>query len=345
MKAERILIVKLSSIGDLFQALLCAQYLKKQNNHHYIAWVVEKRLEKVIEGSPYIDKIYTVDIKGLKKKPIKLLFQLLQLRKESFDVVFDLQGNCKSGLVTAFSKGRKKVGFGRKSVAEWPNLLTTTSHVDTSQLQSVIDKNLHVIRSHFKNYEDPALESHILTGSNMPCSWIMPKNAIMVCSGSNWPNKKLSEEVLASFLNEIEKRYDVTFVLVWGAALEQREALKLAKRCTSQTFIIGSLPYASWQQVMSQMKLIITVDSSALHLAALTNTPTFSLFGPSSLKAYKPPGERHYGVQGVCPYSETFDKRCNRLRTCSTGACIKNLTPEALINELRLFIENQKIDI
>jgi heptosyltransferase I len=52
---------------------------------------------------------------------------------------------------------------------------------------------------------------------------------------------------------------------------------------------------------------------------------------------FKPSGEAHRGIQGSCPYGIKFDKLCPRLRTCSTGACIKNLTAE------ELFVQIEKI--
>ena len=80
-----------------------------------------------------------------------------------------------------------------------------------------------------------------------------------------------------------------------------------------------------WQRLMCEMDLICTVDSSALHLAATTNTPTYSFFGPSSSSIYKPVGDSHNSIQGPCPYGKTFAKRCPALRSCKTGACLKGL--------------------
>jgi heptosyltransferase-1 len=67
-------------------------------------------------------------------------------------------------------------------------------------------------------------------------------------------------------------------------------------------------------------------------LAGSTSTPTYSIFGASSAQKYKPIGTCHKAFQGECPYGKTFEKRCDILRTCKTGACIKQLQGEQLFN-------------
>jgi heptosyltransferase-1 len=54
------------------------------------------------------------------------------------------------------------------------------------------------------------------------------------------------------------------------------------------------------------------------------------------MKVYIPQGEIHEGTQGFCPYNIRFQKRCPKLRTCKSGACIKKIDAE------RLFLSFEK---
>ena len=54
-----------------------------------------------------------------------------QLRSKSYDVVIDLQGNIKSGLVMGLAKGNRKVGFKAKQAPEWPNTIFSTERFET----------------------------------------------------------------------------------------------------------------------------------------------------------------------------------------------------------------------
>ena len=99
-----------------------------------------------------------------------------------------------------------------------------------------------------------------------------------------------------------------------------------------------SLPL--WQHFMYLVDGVISVDSAALHLCGTTTTPSFSLFGPSSALAYRPLGSKHDAFQGTCPYGTTFDKRCPSLRTCETGACLKEVSPDVLFGQFQQFWNN-----
>jgi heptosyltransferase-1 len=79
---------------------------------------------------------------------------------------------------------------------------------------------------------------------------------------------------------------------------------------------------------MKGMDLVISMDSLPLHLAGSLNIPTFGVFGPSSAQKYNPSPSPAF--QAACPYNEVFMKRCPKLRTCPTGACLKNLEGDRL---------------
>jgi heptosyltransferase-1 len=149
---------------------------------------------------------------------------------------------------------------------------------------------------------------------------------VMVCPGSRWPNKQLPSEAMASFLVQIQENFGADYYLMWGDLNEKQYCLELQQKVSG--IVVDRLSVPAWQNLMSEMDLVIAVDSAALHLCGTTGTPSFSLFGPTSPSIFKPLGAMHLAVQGDCPYNKSFEKACPLLRTCSTGACIRNLTPD-----------------
>lgn len=346
MSRQTFLIVKMSAIGDILHSLCVAQYLKKRFPECFITWVIEKKFEEIVKTSPYVDEVISIDMKSLKSKPFKLLRCLpsfrKQLRVRNYDVTFDLQGNCKSALMTLLSKARDKVGFGKKSVSEWPNLLVTRTRFEIEPNLQIVKQYLFLIKKYFKDSEEVFFSPHILNtaGCDLHENLFEEESSkqIMVCPGSNWVNKQLSETTLFSFLEDIEKSYHPMFIFIWGNKKEEELAIKL-KKAFPHSKIAGALPIAVWQALMCKMYCIISVDSSALHLAALAHIPTFSIYGPSSPKVYKPEGELHIAHQGDCPYGECFTKRCKFLRTCVAAPCIKKVTSRVLMESFKAFLE------
>ncbi|MDP3682985.1 MAG: glycosyltransferase family 9 protein, partial [Ignavibacteria bacterium] len=158
------------------------------------------------------------------------------------------------------------------------------------------------------------------------------KMKIMVCPGSNWANKQLSKETLLSFLQNIDKKLTAHFILVWGNQSEKELTEDLSASFPQQSVVIDRLSLPGLQNLMTHVDLVIAMDSLPLHLAGTTSTPTYSVFGASSCQKYKPLGDLHEAYQGSCPYGKSFIKRCDVLRTCKTGACIKNLEGQRLFD-------------
>ena len=256
-------------------------------------------------------------------------------------MVFDLQGNCKSGLVTLFSRSREKVGFGRKSVREWPNILATNSRFEISSAFNIRLQYVGLIQQFFQDQsdvkpdgvrfrirpEEKSIIQKLLDGPELK-----RKMRVMVCPGSKWVNKQLPMETLFSFISKIEQSMNSSFLLVSGSDEERNYCHSLHQRLSSCSSIVDRLDLPLWQNLMNEMDLVIAVDSSALHLCATTSTPSFSVFGPTSPEIFKPIGANHFAFQGACPTCQVFEKQCPFLRSCKAGDCIRQINPDELFH-------------
>lgn len=327
-----ILIVKTSSLGDIVQSLNVLDDLRYRFPSVMIDWAVEASFLSIVASHPLIRRAIPLDIKGKKN----LWGALKELRRERYDLVFDLQGNSKSGVITLLARGEKKVGYGFKSVREWPNILATHIRFNVPKQNNIRNFYLGLIEQYFGYQglgEIEGVRFKIAAKEREKVSQILAqvpsKLQIMVCPGSKWANKQLKPSTLISFLQKIEQVYDASFLLIWGDESERSLCEQIAPSL-KMSVVVDRLPLPTWQNLMDEVDLVIAVDSSALHLCGTTSTPSFSIFGPTSQRVFKPMGERHFAVQGSCPYGRTFEKQCPVLRSCPTGACIKELTVEEL---------------
>ena len=331
------LIVKTSAIGDIIHSFPVLEYLHKKFPGCRVDWVVEKRYVDLAASHPLVNKVFTIDSYSWRKGWYKIstwkeIFAFrYTLKHSSYEAVFDLQGNTKSSLATKWAKSKAKVGFGWGSAAEKPNLLVTNHRFEVPSYLNIQTRYLTLVQSYFHDHDFFTHQGIFL---NVPkekeFSGFSDKMKLMVAFGSKWENKMLSYETLSHFLQKIDQAYPSYFFFVWGSEREKKTADKLTELFPQRSQVIGKLDFARWQALMRQMDCVIAMDSAALHLCGTTNTPSFSVFGPSSASIYKPLGKQHVAVQGSCPYGENFVQRCKLLRTCSTGACMKSLTADAL---------------
>lgn len=341
----KILIVKTSSLGDLTHVFPVIEYLRAKCPLAKIDWVVEKPYAEMIEAHPEVNQALVMDSKrwrkGLWKRAVwrEILSFKKRLQATTYDVLFDLQGNTKSGIATGFAYAKTKVGFSKGAVSEWPNLLFTKLRYAPPAGCNIRQDYVSLVQQY---YHDNGSFSHsgqrlllapaemgkiksLLAAPQLSCP-----QRILVCPGSIWKNKQLSKEALLDFLKLIAQDRPCSFLFAWGSGEERLIAEQLQAEFPSRSLVIERLPLPTLQNLMAEVDLVVAMDSLPLHLAGTVGVATFSAFGASSAAKYKPEGKQHLALQGTCPYGRQFERRCPVLRTCPTGLCIKGLSGEDL---------------
>lgn len=348
----KILIVKTSALGDIIQCFPVLDFLHHNFSDIEINWVVEKRFSSLIKAHPYIRQVFEIDTKKWKKRFFltqswrEAYDTFVHLREDMYDFAIDFQGNIKSGLLICSVKSREKIGFSWKSVPEWPNTFFTSKRFNVNLFQPIIQQYLDLTAATFSKQKAKGSSQIRLKISKEEKNWISrivkPGCCMMICMGSNWENKKLSWVTWRDFLLRVHVQFSPTFYFVWGNEKEKQEAREMHRIFLGKSILLPQISLPVWQQLMEKMNLIFSVDSSALHLAATTKTSTYSFFGPSSYKIYKPFGDHHAFYQGSCPYKQSFIKRCPKIRTCKSGACLKRMPVDVLFQDFLNWFSNEK---
>ena len=102
-----LLIIKPSSLGDIVQALQVATSLKAQVEGLRISWVVREIFAPIVRACAAVDQVYVFERNAGAKGFLRLM---KELRKTTFDYVFDLQGLLRTGLMTSRTKAKRTVG-------------------------------------------------------------------------------------------------------------------------------------------------------------------------------------------------------------------------------------------
>ena len=342
----KILIVKTSAIGDVIQTLPVLQYLRRRFPDAQIDWVVEVASQELLQAHPHLDHVVTIDTKKWRSTFSfrSILSCIRALRKTHYDLVFDLQGNIKSAFVTLFAKGKIKVGFHKNNVREKINLLVTHHKIAVDPNLPIQERYLRFVQTYFGSQEPfhpIGVKFHLTSSEQKQLELIIQEAVlakrprIMVCFGSKWKNKQLPESTLRKLFELIADQYDPSYLFIFGNSEEEEIANRLCQVFLERSVSLGKMSLPLWQVLMTHSDLVFAVDSAALHLCSTTSTATFSVFGPTQARVYNPRGEQHHFVQGSCPYGRTFVSRCLVLRTCPTGACMRELSAEALFQKFK----------
>src|SRR5690242_9481356 len=148
----RILIVKLSSIGDIVQTLPALAALRGAMPQAEISWVVERRSAEILRDNPLVDRLIEVDTKALRRGLMSgetlraPRQQLRRLRASAFDVALDFQGLLKSASIARLSGARRVFGYSRAGLREPASSLFLSKRISIPTHTHVIRKALLLLQ-------------------------------------------------------------------------------------------------------------------------------------------------------------------------------------------------------
>ncbi len=114
---QRILIVKLSSLGDVILSLPAAQAIRQAFPQAHLGWAVEKSYAMLLNDQPWLDEVVVWD----RSRGLRGSWDFVRrLRLGGWDIAVDLQGLLRSGMTCWLSGAKRRIGNGPlKEQAHW----------------------------------------------------------------------------------------------------------------------------------------------------------------------------------------------------------------------------------
>ena len=284
----RILIVKMSSMGDQFHALPTVRALKKGLDAR-IDWVTQPEYEGLVRCFDDVENIFTFPRRNLRTQLVPFFHEL---RKQQYDYVIDLQGLMKSAIVAAVAKGKRKIG--PSATREGAQLFYKEHAGKKNKERHAADELLDVV--HHLGLPVPEEPVFPVTFPEHPGFGPGMHIAICPCSrakGKDWPAKRFAETAK----NLLAQHPDAMFHLVGSSAdHETCDRIATAIGPAAQNHA-GQTSLLELGGLLKQMGLLITVDSGPMHMAAAIGTPTLALFGPTSPLRTGPYGKQHRVIE------------------------------------------------
>lgn len=286
-KLNRILIVKLSSMGDVVMATPAAKALRRAFPNAHIAWVVEDRFAQIVVGNPHIDDVIVWRVKNSGKADLPAFVRTARLvRSGLFDAVVDLQGNAKSALMVLSSGAPIRVGYAnprecagiaynvRVPCSEFPHQMR--SHADVLRAVSPEARfehgDMHVpLTDEDRRFADEFLDSVVGPGVSV---------AAFVCATTR-PFKHWPARYWAELARVFQDRLGLTPVFV-GAPADDAYIGSIMKMARCRTVsAVGRTTVLQAAAIVERCALTVGVDTGLLHIAVALRRPTIGIYGPT----------------------------------------------------------------
>ncbi|MGH9316457.1 MAG: glycosyltransferase family 9 protein [Thermoanaerobaculia bacterium] len=290
----RLLIVRLSAMGDVIHALPLAENAHRAGAT--VAWLAETSHAKILEGNPNVSRIFRALTKRWRRMPIALstLSTLATLRRElrEFrpDFTLDVQGLWKSAVLARLA-GAPVVGFAAPDRREPSSALLVQRPVRLDpKLLHVVDQNLSLLAPLGIPVSRTAPEaSYLLERRNIEAERFLGDVAspfVLYHPGAGQPEKALGEELYAELARRLEREHGFSPVISWGPGDEARLARMAELLPNARRPPLLDLPALA--HVIAAASLFVGGDTGPLHLADALGVPTLALFGPTASRRNVP---------------------------------------------------------
>ena len=318
---KKILIVKLSAIGDVIHALPVSHALKESFPDSKITWIVEPPAYEILKMNPCVDKIILFNKKefrsfgGLARKffPFKR-----EIQEEEYDLVLDLQGLFKSAAIAYFAKSDTKLGMC--------NMREMSNHVSRPVIGKhahghIVERYLDTVRAVGCKVDKVVFPIEIPKKEEEKAKVIMERAGaregvpyVVFAVGANWPNKRWPVDSFALLSDWLYDKKVMPVIIGNGVVDEQRAKDIEAMIEIPPINLVNKTNWAQLAYVMKNARLVIGGDTGSVHLSAALETRTIMLMGPTDANRNGPYNQLENAIE--------VDRDC---KACWKRSCPKKL--------------------
>jgi lipopolysaccharide heptosyltransferase I len=329
--ARRIALVKPSALGDIVHSLPVLTALRRRFPQAHISWVVNRSYEPLLRGHPDLDETLPFDRSANRRGWWSALTYfgrfLGRLRAQHFDLVVDLQGLLRSGIMSLASGAPRRVGLsGAREGAAW---CYTDVVPGTGRL------GLHAVERYWR----AALALGAADGPRQfrfppftaEHAWAdeflrtLPRPWMMVGPGARWRTKRWPTRYFATLLGRALASFGGTALFVGSAGEDATLAAEAARGLGERSRILaGQTTLPQLTALLARADVMVANDTGPLHLAAALGRPVVAPYTCTRVCLTGPYGKGTAAVQTRVWCAGSLRKRCGRME------CLAELTPERL---------------
>ncbi len=334
-KINKILIIKLSALGDTILLIPVIRTLKENYSESKISVVLTEINKSVAERCDYIENIFEFKPEEFIKNPLKLLKFIEKIRKEKFDLVIDADQWLRiSALLCFFSKAKIRIGFKTKGQFKHYTFNNVVEH----------KKNIHEIECFFdlikplkvkirdKSLEFKIKNDEIKKAKDLLESIGIKKNEKFIIIHSEVPQHAFQRQwPIKNFVKLIEKiikKYNIK-ILITGTKRTSSFIRLISSDIKENVKYILDTDIGVLSAIISKSTLVVCNNTGLMHLTCAVGVPVIALHGPTDPLKWGPIGENSVVIKSKLSCSP-----CLYLGFeygCKTNNCMKSIAVEEVL--------------
>ena len=318
MASQKILLIRLSSLGDIVLTTPAIRAVRAHFPDAYIAMLVAKQSAEILRENPHLDEIITFDRLAKNKDTGEMLRIIRHLRERKFTMAIDFQRKFRTEMLMYFSGATERIGKGRfctVRVHEQGNKHATADYFDMLHAAGIPaeDQRLELFLSEFEQLDAAQRFDTAGVADGGLKVGLFP--------GAGWKLREWMPERFAAIGDRLVEHFNAN-VLIFGGPKEAELVQTVANLMNAPAIpFAGNLQVRELAACLEKCDLFLTNDTGPMHIAAAVGTPTVSLFGPGNHIRFQPLGTSHQTIRHAVPCSP-----CKQFTDkCKDNICMKGI--------------------
>ena len=331
----RILICRLSALGDCVHTMPLACALKRRWPQSHLTWLTQTSSADLLRGHSAIDRLIELP-RGFLKSPARL-FELRAELRGQFDLVLDPQSLTKSALPGRLSAAPRRIGFAKphgREAAPWLNtelVAPQTSHAVDRTLELLRPLGIESPHVEFRLPRSPEADTAIHAWLTVHCG----RAPMVMHPGAGWDSKLWSPARYADVARRLQQLHGLPTVVAWAGARVRGWAEEIVAAAPGAAILGPACTLPELIALLRRARLYVGSDSGPLHMAVAAGAPTVSLFGPSRPEYNGPYGAGHCVLQAYFQQGTTRQrKRAHNTAMLAITAAAVAAACDDLLNSL-----------
>lgn len=338
----RVLIVKLSAIGDVVHTLPALTMLRRNVPDARITWLVEAAGAELLEGHPALDRVLVVPRHEWRSLTARHRWFAAargftgfvgELRRDAYDLAIDFQGLAKSGIWMRFARATRKAGFDRGLQRNEGAWLALNERIPPISIERhALERGLHLVEA--LGFAPQPIAYDLALGSEVVAEaarllgelGLAPDQPFVAVNPvTRWPTKDWEATRFAAAADRLNQ---AGLPAVFTGAPGDRAAIDAigAAMTTPIRRLDGRTRLKVLAEICRRARVVLSTDTGPMHIAVAVGTPVVALFGPTAPWRTGPHGESNEVLRLELPCSPCFRRRC-QTTSCEPRACMLRLDP------------------
>ncbi|HEV7281412.1 MAG TPA: glycosyltransferase family 9 protein [Pirellulaceae bacterium] len=295
----RILIVRLSHIGDCLLTIPLAFALREAFPRATIGWATEPPSDQLLACVPEVDQVLALPRKWSRSVSGWMAARRI-VRNFAPDVTLDPQSLTKSAGLAALSGAPTRIGLARPEGRELAPWLATGRIAATKP--HLVDRTLELLHGLNRQPDKPKWNLVLPSAGQEFAETLVREEEfaspfVVINPGGTWPAKRWLPGRFAEVATLVHRDRGVRSLVVWAGDEERRWAEEIASRAPGAAVLAPKTSLVQLAAILQKAAFYLGGDSGPMHLSQAMGTPCVALFGPTLPSRCGPYGPDHITLQ------------------------------------------------